>query len=213
MTTHMAFTLSALNWPELRTVEGYCQIADPREIEQLLTAVKTQALELGQLSVLRLPTSEPQVQILMLITQDLQLGEEPSAPKPTVPPACPFAQVCDFITQALGDLHYLPRLCDSPLTKILDLQKFRHAEDNPLVADGLALRRALNEAIEVIAGPSKRTGEPSGIIHLERYLHLRYRDQLQHQQVAAQLNCSERHLRRLRKDLIRKVAEFLLTPP
>jgi len=122
--------------------------------------------------------------------------------------------VLTAVERALEDYHFLPRLAQNPLTEYLDLRAFRRLRDLGPAAKGWALRRALDAAMDAIVGDDAKSRDGARI-RLERYLHWRYRDDVQVGEIAKRLNYSERHLQRLRDELIAQLALTLLeiAPP
>ncbi|MGB0384359.1 MAG: hypothetical protein ACPGWR_06000 [Ardenticatenaceae bacterium] len=115
------------------------------------------------------------------------------------------------VEKALKDYHRVPRLAGNPLTQILDLRAYQRDSDHATQANGLALRRALDQTIDAVTGPNK---PKMGASHRhkwqpEHYLHLRYREGQSHKDLAAWMDYTERHLQRKRKELIRDAATLL----
>lgn len=121
-------------------------------------------------------------------------------------------ELIKYIERALEDYQSIPRLVQNPLTRLLDLQAFRKSDDPPEVADGWALRRALDAGIDAITGGTPSADKP---VRLEQYLHLRYRKRIPAKDIAAELNYSQRHLQRLRSEMVTLLARTLvgLAPP
>ena len=121
------------------------------------------------------------------------------------------ANMLEHVEKALKDYHRVPRLARNPLTEILDLRNYQHHSDHASQANGLALRRALDQTIDTVTGPNK---PKMGTSHRhkwqpEHYLHLRYREGQSHKDLAAWMDYTERHLQRKRKELIRDAATLL----
>lgn len=112
------------------------------------------------------------------------------------------------IEQALEDFYDVHALQNNPLSRALYLSRHRRANEPKALAAGYALQRALNEALDHFTGPAPRTIHDKGL-RLQHYLHFRYREELQHNELADALDYDERHLRRLRAKLIRDFAQVL----
>jgi hypothetical protein len=114
------------------------------------------------------------------------------------------------VEQALRDYHRPSRLTQNPVIHQLDLTPFRRLEDSSFLADGLALRRALCQAMTVISGRDANTSSRFLQWCLQDYLLLRYREGISHKDIAQRMGYSERHLLNLRKELIVELTEVLL---
>ncbi|MBI4675894.1 MAG: hypothetical protein HY741_29995 [Chloroflexi bacterium] len=123
-------------------------------------------------------------------------------------------ELMQWVERALDDYHFLPRLAENPLAQYLDLRAFRRMRDFGSAADGWALRRALDAAIDAIVGEDAKTRDGARV-RIERYLDWRYREQVSVREIAGRVNYSERHLQRLRDELIEQLARTLLelAPP
>lgn len=123
-------------------------------------------------------------------------------------------EIFEYVEQALNDYHFLPRLAQNPLAEYLDLRAFRRLRDLGPAAKGWALRRALDAAMDAIVGEDVKSRDGARI-RVERYLHWRYRDDVQVGEISRRLNYSERHLQRLRDELVAQLALTLLeiAPP
>ncbi|MCP4165615.1 MAG: hypothetical protein GY759_06945, partial [Chloroflexi bacterium] len=96
------------------------------------------------------------------------------------------------------------------LAQVLDLLAFQQPGGNEPMRNGLALRRVLDQGIDAIVGPDVRGWQGMGKWRLENYLHLRYREKRQHRDIAIQMGYTERHLQRLKQELLLEVSEILL---
>ena len=114
------------------------------------------------------------------------------------------------VEQALQDYHQATKLTRNPIVRYLDLDPFRQPGDNSMIADGLALRRALDQGIDAISGRDTETNPPPSQWRLQDYLHLRYREDVSHKDIAQRMGYSCRHLLRLRKELLLELTEVLL---
>ena len=62
-------------------------------------------------------------------------------------------EICQHVEQALKDYRFTSRLGSNPLAKWIDLEAFLDKTiDNQMQARGMALRQALDKAIDAIAG-------------------------------------------------------------
>ena len=121
------------------------------------------------------------------------------------------ANIEKHVEKALKDYHSVSRLARNPLTEILDLRTYQRVSDHASQANGLALRRALDQTIDAVTGPNKPKMDASHRHKWqpEHYLHLRYRERQSHKDLAAWMDYTERHLHRKRKELIRDAATLL----
>ena len=164
---------------------------------------KKRALESAQVGTVTWRVGEYDVQLIWIVSQELstETGMEITPER-----------ILKHVENALKDYQFIPRLQKNPLTKLLDLTRYRRPDDPPHFAEGWALRHALDDAINAIEGTATTPGPNRGPIRAERYLSHRYREKLKHQAIARDSGWSERNLERLRNELIELVAGILFSP-
>ena len=108
------------------------------------------------------------------------------------------------VEDALKNYHKLGKLEQNALARFF--LPFEEGARDPFAA-AKALRHALDEAIERLSAPDESPPTGAGPNPAE-YLDLRYRQGLLHKEIAARWGYTERHLLRLRRELIEAVALF-----
>jgi len=132
------------------------------------------------------------------------------SPFPTTSERLKPEAISDDLEDALKNYYFISRLARNPLVYRLELDEYRHPEDQPHVADGMALRRALDQAIDIVANDDVKRDDGAHRWRLECYFHLRYREERLHKDIAIRLGYSSRHLHRLRKELLRELTRVML---
>lgn len=119
------------------------------------------------------------------------------------------------LEQAFNTYHNLGTLALSPLAKLLITECDNQHDDSDVSLAkpqklGLALRDLLDEVIDTIMYmPSNATASEQKW-RLEDYLHLHYRENISHKELAKALGYSEHHLTRLRDELMIEASEIVL---
>ena len=131
------------------------------------------------------------------------LGAHASAPDQAGHEVTPSEIEC-AIEAALEAYHHPEALQHNPLVCILALDHFRQPRDNPSIAGGLALRRAIDAAMHTIERrPVKRAGR------MAHYFRMRYVEGSTQTEAAGSLDRSERTANRIKHDLIEHLAHAL----
>lgn len=116
-------------------------------------------------------------------------------------------EVFSAVNQALLNYHKLHRLTDSPLSQFLQIP---HGNAGTTSPSGYSVRYLLDQAIDHISGVAAGEYLKPRTWHMEHYLHLRYRQKVQHKEIAGWLGYTERHLHRLRQELVQEVAQYII---
>ena len=119
-------------------------------------------------------------------------------------------EIVVYVDQALRDFHSTARLAKNPLTQFVNLDAYQVPGNRAIQVPGIALQQFLDQVITAISGVSAEEKLARSKWRLEHYLHLRYRAGIQHQDLASQLGYGERHLLRLRRELVLEVADLII---
>ncbi|MBV7336263.1 hypothetical protein KFU94_50130 [Chloroflexi bacterium TSY] len=119
-------------------------------------------------------------------------------------------EIYAYVEQALRDFHFVARLAKNPLVEMLDLTPFRLPEDNAFQVQGLALQRLIDQVITAITNVPSNVELARHNWRLEHYLHLRYRQEIKHRDLASWMGYTDRHLLRLRRELVMEAAELMI---
>lgn len=188
------------------------------EIDQLLTQLRQAALASGGLCCVHIPLPSGATQVIATT-----LVAHPSAGLAgnlfggvSVAPLVSHAnvarvadltveQIAGAVEAALDGYHSWSVLSDNALTRMLNLDRFRQPKDNPLFADGLALRRAIDAAMNAIAVSLHK--RHARLVH---YFRMRYVEGATQQDIAGTMDRSERTATRIKNQLVERVAHELL---
>ncbi len=114
-----------------------------------------------------------------------------------------------YAEQALQDYHSIFCLNKNSLITLLNLQD-RQQENNKPCTAGLTLHSLLDRTIDMIAGALPTDQLPLEQWRLNRYLHLRYRQNISLSDLASCLGYTEHHLLQLHQEFVLEAAEVLL---
>lgn len=106
---------------------------------------------------------------------------------------------------ALKGISYVPNLEHSRLAELIDLGRFAQSADNPLMARGLALQRALRHAIATLRHGSEEEKQAA------RYIQAHFMEHKTAREVSAALSVSESTVLRRSKAWIKLASTRLLT--
>ena len=112
-----------------------------------------------------------------------------------------------YVRDALEHYHITAHLAASELHQYINLASHRDERDVSTLADGFALRRALDQVLDAMAHIVPTN---SKTLYQEQYLDLRYRKLIDDKELAKRYHFSTRHLRRIRDEQIAVAAEMLL---
>ncbi|MEM7134308.1 MAG: hypothetical protein AAF702_49010 [Chloroflexota bacterium] len=119
-------------------------------------------------------------------------------------------EIMVYVEQALQDFHSTARLSKNPLVELIDLTTYRSQRETLSQNRGAALKQLLEQIITAISGISSDEKLSRSQWRLEHYLHLRYREGILHKDLASHLGYTDRHLLRLRRELILEAAELII---
>jgi len=119
-------------------------------------------------------------------------------------------EISPYVEQAFKSYHDLDELSDNPLASQFVTNAYYKPGEDGSNSLGIALRRLLDQIIDDISRIPQMSTHPEGEWRIEQYLHLFYREEIPHNELARQMGYSEYHLRNLRAELIYEAAEMIL---
>ncbi len=188
------------------------QAMSREQIERVLDEAKSLALAAGGLGLAQFRIGAQLVRLIYIVSHAASANTPEGTLSGSSATTSIFPEdILGDVESALQNYHFTPRLAANRLTRLLDLRRFSLPQDPIPFASGLTLRRALDEALDALVENREIDLHRPTPVRAAQYLHLRYRQLLSMPEIAERLNYSDRHLRRLGKELIQQVAEVLLT--
>lgn len=112
-----------------------------------------------------------------------------------------------LLRDALEHYHITAHLAASELHQYLNLEAHCNETDVATLADGFALRRALDQVLDAMCNFPPSAAKT---LRNEQYLDLHYRKLIDDKELAKRYHFSTRHLRRIRDEQIAIASEMLL---
>ena len=215
-------TQIALNLEGLPATSKIVRVALTHDLEEAQHILESVQLTVRQpLHVVQCVLELAQQQLVLTVAVRVPFGcavnetnVEAVDPRATVPEAghrspLTVADLVPHMERALQDYHSKAKLACNPLAKMLP-PELMDDDGGRCAHPGVALRRVLDSLIDAESGLAATELPPRSQWRLEHYVHLRYRQEIQHKELASWLGYSERHLQRLRREQTRDLAELLL---
>ncbi|MCL5994567.1 MAG: hypothetical protein M1546_00740 [Chloroflexi bacterium] len=180
-------------------------ITSESETDRWLAQVKQHAL-LGGMLVTRLDLAGGISQYIVVtqpVRADSSLADElfQQEGRTSQPDGTVIDDILLWVQPALEELQSPTHLSDNHLVVLLDLSRYREAHDPPHIADGLALRRAIRQAVDAVADlPGERRSQ------LVRCFRMRFEHAMTQREVADDWSFIPILRRRTERKLARLIA-------
>lgn len=119
-------------------------------------------------------------------------------------------KISPYVEQAFKSYHDLDELSGNPLSRQFTRDVYYKPGEDASNSLGIALRRLLDQIIDDISRIPQVSTHPKSEWRIEQYLHLFYREEIPHNELARQMGYSEYHLSNLRMELIYEAAEMIV---